>query len=131
MIGGAKSKVGTDRVIVIRDEIYSYIVDFMQEPGEYLISSPTGRKINSDNFRRRNFYELLDRMGFDYNYENGNNLLTPHRTRHTYINESIMAGVKPEELRRLVGHANYSTSVDKYDDVVNVDFLKKEAKKGL
>lgn len=131
MIGGAKSKVGTDRVIVIRDEIYSYVVDFMQEPGEYLFSSPTGRKINSDNFRSRNFYELLDRMGFDYKDENGNNLLTPHRTRHTYISESIMAGVKPEALRRLVGHANYSTSVDKYDDVVNVDFLKKEAKKGL
>lgn len=131
MIGGSKTDAGINRIIVIRDEIFPYIVEFMAESGDYLISSPTGKKLNSDNFRNRNFYTLLDRVGIEYKDENGNNTLTPHRTRHTYISESIMAGVRPEALKRIVGHANYATSVDVYDDVVNVDFLKKEAKKGL
>lgn len=130
MIGGEKTEAGTNRIIPIRDEIFPYIFKFMQEPGEFLISSPTGRQVNKNNWRSRNFYPLLDRLGFDYKDENGNNLLTPHRTRHTYISEAIAAKVRPEALRRIVGHASYKTSVEKYDDA-NISFLLTEAKKGL
>lgn len=131
MTGGEKTEAGRNRTIPIRDEIIPYIVQFLNEPGEYLVSSPRGKKTNPDNWRGRNFYSLLERLGFDFKDEQGRNVITPHRARHTYISEAISAGVRPEALTKIVGHASYETSVDKYDDVVNLDFLQREAKKGL
>lgn len=55
----------------------------------------------------------------------------PHRTRHTYITESIKAGVKPEILSKVVGHANYATSVDKYNKYVDIDYLLSQIQKGM
>lgn len=131
IIGGEKTDAGKNRTIPIRDEIYPYIVQFLNEPGDYLISSPRGKKTNPNNWRTRNFYPLLDRLGINYKDADGNNIITPHRTRHTYISESIAAGIRPEALIKIVGHTSYKTSVDFYDKAVNLDFLQREAQKGL
>lgn len=131
MIGGGKTKAGTDRIIPIKDEIYPYIVEFMQEKGEYLISTVTGKKMHESNFRNRDFYPLLDRLGFRYKDEQGRNMLTPHRTRHTYISESIAAGVKPEVLKLVVGHASYSTSVERYGKDMRLEVIQHEVKKSF
>ena len=83
MTGGEKTDAGRNRTIPIRDEIIPYIVQFLNEPGEYLVSSPRGKKTNPDNWRGRNFYSLLERLGFDFKDEQGRNVITPHRARHT------------------------------------------------
>lgn len=131
MIGGEKTDAGKDRIIPIKDEIYPYVLDFMQESGKYLISSTTGKHMHEGNFRNRDFYPLLDRLGFDYKDENGRNALTPHRTRHTYISESIAAGVKPEILKLVVGHASYNTSVERYGNETRLEVIQGEVKKLL
>ena len=130
MIGGSKTEAGKNRIIPIRNEVTAYIKKFMEMPGEYLVTSKMGMRIKYNNWLNRNFYPTLSRVGINYKDEKGNNILVPHRTRHTYIAGSIAGGAAPEALTKVVGHANYETSVNKYGDL-DVEFLRKEAAKGL
>lgn len=133
LVGGSKTEAGRNRKIPIREEILPYLRDFMaQQPDSpYLISGQKGGAIDRGNFTKRMFYPLLDQLGIPYRNENGQNVLTPNRCRHTYIAQSIKAHVAPEALTKIVGHSTYTTSVDKYNDVVDLDYLKQESKKGL
>lgn len=131
MVGGSKTEAGRDRIIPIRSEIAEYIAGFLSEPGEFLISGKNGGQTNNSNFLKRQYYPTLERLGINYKDEHGNNILTPHRTRHTYIAGSIAGGAAPEALTKIVGHAQYETTVDKYADDLSIEYLKKEASKGL
>lgn len=132
MVGGSKTEGGRNRVIPIRSEIVDYITNFYKTtPGEYLICTSTGKKIDRNNFIKRQFYPLLDKLKIQYKDETGKNVLTPHRTRHTFIAENIKAGVKPEVLTKVVGHSNYSTSVDKYNTYIDIEYILHEMQKGL
>ena len=42
------------------------------------------------------------------------NHLTPHSTRHTFASLSASAGMRPENLQKIIGHADYSTTADIY-----------------
>ena len=131
MIGGSKTEAGIDRVIPIRQEIMPYIKGFMAEPGEYLITTSKGKKVDRNNFTKRSFYPLLDRLEIPYKDEAGKAVLTLGRGRHTFIAAGIENGMAPEALTKIVGHSQYSTSVDKYGDRLDIEYLKKEAQKGL
>lgn len=131
LIGGFKTEAGTDRSIPIREEIVPYVQQFLAEGNDYLIASSKGGKMSKSNYNKRHFYPLLDRLGIEYKDESGKNMITPHRTRHTYISESIAAGIAPEALTKIVGHSNYSTSVNKYNKVTDIDYLRREASKGI
>ncbi|MEG1205177.1 MAG: site-specific integrase [Angelakisella sp.] len=132
MVGGSKSEAGKDRIIPIRSEIIEYITGFYNTgDSPYLILDDNGQRLNRSSYIKKYFYPLLDRLKFDYRNEKGDSLLVPYRSRHTFIAENIKAGVKPEILTKLVGHANYSTSVNKYDEYIDIDYIIKEAQKGL
>lgn len=131
IIGGAKTDAGRNRSIPIREEIVPYIKFFLSENNQFLCHTPSGKKIDRNNFTKRNFYPLLDRLGIVHTNEAGENILTPHRCRHTYISEAIKAKMAPEALTKIVGHSSYATSVDKYDDTTDLEYLRKEAEKGL
>lgn len=132
LIAGNKTEAGKNRVIPIREEILPYIYDFMEEgTGKYLVCNSKGNRIDRCNYLKRNFYPLLDRLHIIYKDEQGNTILTPHRSRHTFISEAIEGKIAPEALIKIVGHSKYTTSVEKYNDVVDLEYLKKEAAKGL
>jgi integrase len=40
--------------------------------------------------------------------------LTPHSTRHTFGSLSARAGMRPDALQKIIGHANYSVTADIY-----------------
>ena len=40
--------------------------------------------------------------------------LTPHSTRHTFVSMSVAAGMQPERLQKIIGHASYHTTADYY-----------------
>ena len=40
--------------------------------------------------------------------------LTPHSTRHTFASLSSAAGLRPENLQKIIGHANFSTTAQVY-----------------
>lgn len=69
------------------------------------MSGYTGDKVAA-NFRRRNYYPLLDRLGIERK--------TPHSTRHTYASRARKSGMPPEILQKILGHTDYSTTANIY-----------------
>ena len=106
VVGGEKTKAGRDRVIPIRPEGKPYFAYFAEKAtGKLLLSGYEGQKIPA-NFRRRDYYPMLDRLGIKRK--------TPHATRHTYATRAVKEGLPPEFLQKIIGHADYSTTANIY-----------------
>lgn len=105
-IGGEKTEAGRNRVIPIRPEARPFFAHFASiATGETLLSGFPGNK-TVRNFRNREYYALLDKLGIEKK--------TPHATRHTYASRAAAAGMKPEVLQKILGHADYSTTANIY-----------------
>lgn len=106
VVGGEKTAAGRNRVIPIRPEGRGYFAYFAaQANGPLLLSGYTGQHI-PNNFRKRDYYPLLDKLGIERK--------TPHATRHTYASQARRAGMPPEILQKILGHADYSTTANIY-----------------
>ena len=106
VVGGEKTEAGRNRVIPIRPEGRGYFQYFAKRAsGPLLLSGYTGDRIAS-NFRRRNYYPLLDRLGIERK--------TPHAPWHTYASRARKAGMPPEILQKILGHADYNTTANIY-----------------
>lgn len=109
VIGGSKTEAGKNRVIPIRPdgrEHFKYFAN--QANGPLLLSGYTGQKVYA-NYRNRDYYPLLDRLGIKRK--------SPHATRHTYTSRAVKEGMPPEILQKILGHANYSTTADVYTHI--------------
>ena len=83
VVGGEKTEAGRNRVIPIKPEGRGYFQYFAkQSDGPLLLSGYTGQRI-PNNFRKRDYYPLLDRLGIERK--------TPHATRHTYASRARRA----------------------------------------
>lgn len=127
IIGGSKSEAGRDRVVPIADSLYPYIKYFFDKNKVFLFERKNSR-ISDNYFRNSMFYPLLDKLGID-RQQDGKNVLTPHRTRHTFTADAVKAGMAPEALKEIAGHAKYSTTVEKYADDLDIEYLKQEMNK--
>lgn len=106
VVGGEKTAAGRNRIIPIRPEGRGYFTYFAgQADGPLLLSGFTGDKVAA-NFRRRNYYPLLDKLGMERK--------SPHATRHTYASRARKAGMAPEILQKILGHADYNTTANIY-----------------
>lgn len=106
VVGGEKTAAGRNRVIPIRPEGRGYFAYFAAiATGELLLSGYTGNQ-DSSNYRKRDYYPLLKRLGIAKK--------SPHATRHTYASEARRMGMPPEILQRILGHASYSTTANIY-----------------
>lgn len=106
VVGGEKTAAGRNRIIPIRPEGRGYFSYFAaQADGPLLLSGYTGQRV-ANNFRKRDYYPLLDRLGIERK--------TPHVTRHTYASRARKAGMPPEILQKILGHADYSTTANIY-----------------
>lgn len=103
VIGGEKTEAGRNRIIPIRPEGRKYFEYFKAKAnGELLLSGYEGDKIAA-NFRKRQYYPLLERLGIEKK--------NPHCTRHTYTTWAVNNGVKPETLQKILGHTKYETTM--------------------
>lgn len=120
VVGGEKTEAGRNRVIPIRPEGRYYFSYFQaQANGSTLLSGYVGQKTVA-NFRRRDYYPLLDRLGIPR--------ITPHAARHTFTSWAVKEGVAPEILQKILGHADYSTTANIYTHI-DVDTLVKALEK--
>ena len=107
VVGGEKTEAGRNRIIPIRSEGRRYFAEFKSRvEGELLISGYDGQR-TIPNFRRRDYYPLLDRLGIARK--------TPHATRHTFASWAVANNIKPELLQKMLGHADYSTTANIYE----------------
>lgn len=106
VVGGEKTEAGRNRVIPIRPEGKAYFAYFAQKAkGDLLLSGYEGQKVPA-NFRRRDYYPLLEKLQIEKK--------TPHATRHTYATRAVKEGLAPEILQKILGHADYSTTANIY-----------------
>ena len=109
VVGGSKTDAGRNRVIPIRPEGREHFAYFARHAdGPRLLSGYTGDQV-PENYRKRNYYPLLDRLGIPRK--------TPHATRHTYTSRAVREGMPPEILQKILGHADYSTTANVYTHV--------------
>lgn len=107
MIGGEKTEAGRNRTIPIALPVLAHVRTLMQEPGEYLVSNTQGGKKSYHNFREREYYPLLERLELPKR--------TLHTTRHTFASMMVEAGARPEDLQKIMGHADYSVTANIYN----------------
>ena len=115
VICGSKTDAVRERVIPIRPKARQYFAAFAAKGGPLLLSKYKGQH-DPDNFRKRDYYPLLARLGIEKK--------TPHATRHTYASQAVKHGVQPELLQKILGHADYSTTANIYTHI-DVDTLVK------
>lgn len=106
VVGGEKTDAGRNRIIPIRPEGRKYFQYFAGiADGDLLLSGYSGQRVLA-NYRRRDYYPLLDKLGIERK--------TPHATRHTYASRARKVGMQPEILQKILGHADYSTTANIY-----------------
>lgn len=120
MIGGEKTEAGRDRIIPISEKIFPFIESWYNSENMYLLVNSKGGKKNARNFREREFYPFLKEIGILSN-EDKKPRLTPHSTRHTFSSKMVKAGARPELLQKIIGHANYETTIDTYTHFTEED----------
>ena len=106
VIGGEKTEAGRNRVIPIPNKARKYFRYFAdQAVSEIFLSGYVGNQ-NPANFRNRDYYPLLEKLEIPKR--------NPHCTRHTFTSMAVKAGVQPEILQKVLGHADYSTTANIY-----------------
>lgn len=106
MIGGEKTDAGKDRIIPFHDKIVKFVTHFYDKGNEYLISSKTGKRMQYNNFRNLEFNPFCESIGISN--------ITLHCTRHTFATLGQAAGIKPEDMIKLIGHTDYSMTTENY-----------------
>ena len=133
IVGGEKTEAGRNRIVPLTPNIPE-LKDFLVSR----IERAAGEKvfdISDAAFRNNVFYATLTKLGMISAHRNNNrwifddeNHLTPHSTRHTFASLSAAAGMKPENLQKIIGHANYSTTAEIYIHQ-DIETLKSEMSK--
>ena len=106
IVTGSKTEAGMNRTIPINPDgrdAFAYFAT--RATGPLLLSGYEGNKIES-NFRKRDYARLLERLEIPYK--------VPYTARHTYGSRSVKGGMAPENLKQIMGHTDYTTTVNNY-----------------
>lgn len=119
LICGEKTKAGKNRVVPFPaniPELTEFVKSWMLESDSDSLLGLTVAQI-----RHQYFYSALvdlkliepaDKQNGKYIFKTAH--YTPHSTRHTFASISASAGIQPENLQKIIGHASYSTTADIY-----------------
>lgn len=122
VVGGEKTEAGRNRIIPIRPEGRPYFRYFADRASsELLLSGYAGQHI-PNNFRKRDYYPLLDKLEISRK--------SPHATRHTYASRARKSGMPPEILQKILGHADYNTTANIYVHTDIEELLRAVEKEG-
>lgn len=120
LITGEKTEAGKGRIIPFPPGIPE-IKQFFKNWCEDIPTDSLIWQYDTNTFRDEIFYTCLLELGmidatirkngrFNFNGPH----LTPHSTRHTFGSLSAKAGMRPDALQKIIGHANYSVTADIY-----------------
>lgn len=130
VIGGEKTEAGRERIIPIRPEGRAHFEYFSHKAhnanATLLIEGYKGQH-SPANFRKRDYYPLLDKLGIDRSK-------TPHSTRVTYGTRAASEdNLAPAVLQKVMGHSDFNTTQKFYnqpDAEALVKAVNESAKKG-
>lgn len=122
-IGGSKTKAGKNRVIPVSSfglPAYQAMLSAAKESGgSRLIDGYPGNHSNS-NYTKRDWKALMQSLDIQG--------MTPYNCRHTYATLAVQSGMKPELLQKILGHADYSTTVEVYTHMDISEILQESQK---
>ena len=122
-IGGSKTQAGMRRAIAVSEvglTAYQELLQTARAAGaERLIDGYDGNR-DAVNFRKRDFKHLMDEIGCTG--------MTPYNCRHTFSTRAVRAGVTPQMLSRMMGHADIKTA-DKHYTHLDIEDILQEIKK--
>lgn len=112
VIGGEKSAAGRNRVVPIRPEgreHFAYFAAKAQERGATLLIEGYDGQHRPENWRKRDYYPLLDRLGIDRSK-------VPHTLRTTYgTRAATQDNLAPAVLQKVMGHSDFNTTQKYYN----------------
>lgn len=120
LICGEKTDAGRNRVVPLPKQIPE-LSDFLR--GWMQDGKKTVLGVSIKYLRNCYFYGALVDLGMiegTYSKKTnqytiaGSNHLTPHSARHTFASLCASAGMQPENLQKIIGHANFTTTADVY-----------------
>lgn len=106
IVGGEKTEAGRNRTVVLNHRIAPVFQRWADQNGAYLLTNSQGGMMNDRNWRVRNYFPLLDRLGIER--------INPHKARHTFATLVANAGGNPVALQKFLGHADFSTTANIY-----------------
>lgn len=107
VIGGEKTEAGRNRIIPIRPEGRKHFAYFARQADTLLLDGYVGNQ-DAHNFRNRDYYNLLDRLGIPHK--------SPHSTRVTYgTRAAVTDELAPAALQKVLGHASFNTTQKYYN----------------
>lgn len=110
LITGEKTDAGKKRVIPFPPEIPE-IKTFFAEWCKVAREHEPLWNMQVNQFRNEVFYACLADMNM---LDKNKRHLTPHSTRHTFGSLSARAGMRPDALQKIIGHANYAVTAEIY-----------------
>ena len=114
---GSKSAAGRNRIIPIPQILHPVIKQLVDgRTSGPLIAAEQGGFWRVDNWRHRRFHPLMERLGLEG--------YTPYSCRHTYADLQKRKQVPAEVMMRIMGHADYSTTVEKYQTTTDEDIAR-------
>lgn len=121
--GGLKTDAGKDRVVPVHPKILPIIEHWYKVCTGPLFPRPDGKAYDKDSFNKGVWKPCMQSLGLS-------DELTPHSARHTFGTRMSAAGVRPEDLQRIMGHTDYSMTANVYinqDDSTLKDAIAKMA----
>ena len=139
VIGDLKTE-RADRLVPLPDALISILIPLRGLPNTFLIQEE-GTFLTQNKYRTRynkimrdagmltikdGYYEKVERwkkdgkkiiapnLSYDYDCE-----ITAHQFRHHYITAKVEAGERPEVIMAIVGHKDYSTTINVYTHIKN------------
>lgn len=127
MVGGSKTRAGKGRFIPISEKVYPFVHAWYDQGRDYLLCNSRGGHLDAKNWRSRNFYPVLERLGLiePAKYDADGHLIprtiTPHSTRHTFFNLARNAGMDRSLLTIVFGHEDEKEGVKMYGHMTEED----------
>lgn len=122
-VSGSKTEAGKNRIIPVAAfglPAYQSLRAAAIESGcEKLINAYSGNK-NYDGFYRRDWKRLMESLCIEN--------MTPYNCRHTFVTMAVQSGVKPEILQKIIGHADYNTTIGVYTHLQINEILQEASK---
>ena len=105
--GGLKTDAGIDRVVPVHQKIQPIIERWYKASKGPLYPRPDGKAYNKDTFLNGVWKPCMRSLGLPDD-------LTPHSARHTFGTRMSAAGARPEDIQRIMGHADYTMTANTY-----------------
>ncbi len=105
--GGLKTEAGKNRIVPIHPKIQPIIAQWYTDNQRPLYPRREGKPHTKDSFMRTVWRPCMAALGLPED-------LTPHSARHTCGTRMSAAGVAPEDIQRILGHADYSVTANVY-----------------